>query len=43
LTSIQAGINNLFDSAPPRIFNAFYYSDASSYDFIGWYFYIGLW
>ncbi|MCK6544669.1 TonB-dependent receptor [Myxococcota bacterium] len=42
LTSIQAGINNLFDSPPPVIFNAFYYSDASAYDFIGRYFYIGL-
>jgi outer membrane receptor protein involved in Fe transport len=42
-TSIQAGINNLFNSAPPRIFNGFLAnSDAENYDFLGRYFYVGL-
>jgi outer membrane receptor protein involved in Fe transport len=42
-TSVQAGINNLFNSPPPRIFNGFLAnSDAENYDFLGRYFYVGL-
>ena len=42
-TSIQAGINNLFNTPPPKIFNGFLAnSDADNYDFLGRYFYVGL-
>jgi outer membrane receptor for ferrienterochelin and colicin len=42
-TAIQAGINNLFNSPPPRIYNGFLAnSDAENYDFLGRYFYVGL-
>jgi outer membrane receptor protein involved in Fe transport len=42
-TSLMAGINNLFDSPPPRIFNGFLAnSDAANYDYLGRYFFIGL-
>jgi outer membrane receptor protein involved in Fe transport len=39
-TTIGAGIRNVFDSAPPRIYSAFTpTSDATGYDFIGRFFY----
>jgi outer membrane receptor protein involved in Fe transport len=42
-TSIQAGINNLFDTPPPRVYNAFApNSDPSAYDFLGRFFYVGV-
>lgn len=42
-TSIQAGINNVFNTPPPKIFNGFLAnSDAENYDFLGRYFYVGL-
>jgi hypothetical protein len=42
-TTLQAGINNVFNSPPPKIFNGFLAnSDASTYDYIGRWFYVGL-
>jgi outer membrane receptor protein involved in Fe transport len=42
-SSIQAGINNVFNSDPPRIYNGFLAnSDAATYDYLGRYFYVGL-
>lgn len=42
-TSIRAGINNITDQAPPKIYNGFLAnSDAANYDYLGRYFYIGL-
>jgi outer membrane receptor protein involved in Fe transport len=42
-TSLQAGINNVFNSPPPKIFNGFLAnSDANTYDYLGRWFYIGL-
>lgn len=41
-TSIQAGINNLFDAPPPAVLNEILAnSNAETYDFLGRYFYIG--
>lgn len=42
-TSIRAGINNIFDQEPPKIYNGFLAnSDAANYDYLGRYFYVGL-
>ena len=42
-TRIQAGINNLADQTPPVIYNGFLAaSDASMYDYLGRYFYVGI-
>jgi len=42
-TSIQAGINNLFDAPPPAVINGILAnSDAGNYDYLGRYFYMGL-
>ncbi|MBK8013124.1 MAG: TonB-dependent receptor [Deltaproteobacteria bacterium] len=42
-TSVTAGINNVFDQDPPRIYQGFLAnSDAGTYDYIGRYFYMGL-
>jgi outer membrane receptor protein involved in Fe transport len=42
-TTVQAGINNLFDVAPPAMYNAFTpNADPSAYDFIGRFFYLKL-
>jgi outer membrane receptor protein involved in Fe transport len=39
-TTFQAGVRNLFNSAPPRIFNSFTpISDSTGYDFMGRFFY----
>jgi outer membrane receptor protein involved in Fe transport len=43
VTDISAGINNIADTTPPFLDNGFLAnSDASTYDFIGRYFYVGL-
>ena len=42
-TRISAGVNNVAATKPPRIYNGFLANtDASSYDFLGRYYYVNL-
>ncbi len=42
-TTVMAGVNNLFDQQPPRVYNGFTAdSDPTAYDFMGRFFYVRL-